>query len=66
MKNECAPSIRKNKYKHRQTSRWRDGVVANLLKKGDKNNPGNYKVICKLPNDRIVGVLVFGKVRKVG
>ncbi|CAB1107046.1 unnamed protein product [Ectocarpus sp. CCAP 1310/34] len=54
-KNECTPS------------RWREGVVVNLFKKGDKTDPGNYrgitllntvgKVFCKLLNDRIVGVL---------
>ena len=54
-KNEYAPS------------RWREGVVVNLFKKGDKTDPGNYrgitllntvgKVFCKLLNDRIVGVL---------
>ncbi|CAB1099521.1 unnamed protein product [Ectocarpus sp. CCAP 1310/34] len=55
-KNECTPR-----------SRWREGVFVNLLKKGDKTEPGNYRgvtllntvgrVFCKLLNDRIVGVL---------
>ncbi|CAB1098295.1 unnamed protein product [Ectocarpus sp. CCAP 1310/34] len=54
----------KNEY---TPSRWREGVVVNLFKKGDKTDPGNYrgitllntvgKVFCKLLNDRIVGVL---------
>ncbi|CAB1096931.1 unnamed protein product [Ectocarpus sp. CCAP 1310/34] len=54
----------KNEY---TPSRWREGVVVNLFKKGDKTVPGNYrgitllntvgKVFCKLLNDRIVGVL---------
>ena len=54
----------KNEYTPR---RWREGVVVNLFKKGDKTGPGNYrgitllntvgKVFCKLLNDRIVGVL---------
>ncbi|CAB1099598.1 unnamed protein product [Ectocarpus sp. CCAP 1310/34] len=47
--------------------KWREGVVVNLFKKGDKTDPGNCrgitllttvgKVFCKLLNDRIVGVL---------
>ncbi|CAB1106679.1 unnamed protein product [Ectocarpus sp. CCAP 1310/34] len=47
--------------------RWREGVVVNLFKKGDRTDPGIYrgitllntvrKVFCKLVNDRIVGVL---------
>ncbi|CAB1097417.1 unnamed protein product [Ectocarpus sp. CCAP 1310/34] len=54
----------KNEY---TPSRWREGVVVNLFKKGDNTDPGNYrgitllntvgKVFCKLLNDRIVGVL---------
>ncbi|CAB1110533.1 unnamed protein product [Ectocarpus sp. CCAP 1310/34] len=55
-------------WRHEYTpTRWREGVVVNLFKKGDKTDPGNYrgitllntvgKVFCKLLNDRIVGVL---------
>ncbi|CAB1107530.1 unnamed protein product [Ectocarpus sp. CCAP 1310/34] len=54
----------KNEY---TPTRWREGVVVNLRKKGDKTDPGNYRgitllntvgnVFCKLLNDRIVGVL---------
>ena len=32
--------IRKNEYAPR---RWREGVVVNLSKKGDKADPGNYR-----------------------
>ena len=48
-------------------SRWREGVVVNILKKGDKAKPGIYrgntllntigKLYCKLLNDRIVSML---------
>ena len=51
--------IWKNEYAPR---RWR-GVLANLLKKGDKADPGNYgwitllspvgKTFCKILNDRM-------------
>ncbi|CAB1114219.1 unnamed protein product [Ectocarpus sp. CCAP 1310/34] len=54
----------KNEYAPR---RWREGVVVNLLKKGDKTDPGKYrritllniveKVFCKLLYHRIVGAL---------
>ena len=43
--------------------RWREGVVVNLFKKGDKADPGNYrritllntvgKTFCKILNDRM-------------
>ena len=31
--------IWQNEYAHK---RWREGVVVNLLKEGDKADPGNY------------------------
>ena len=43
---------------------WREGLIVNLLKKGDKEEPGNYrgitllsvvgKVFCKILNNRLV------------
>ena len=43
---------------------WREGLIVNLFKKGDKEDPGNYrgmtllsvvgKVFCKILNDRLV------------
>ena len=43
---------------------WREGLIVNLFKKGDKEDPGNYrgitllsvvgKVFCKMLNDRLV------------
>ena len=30
--------------------RWREGVVVNLFKKGDKTDPGNYRGITLLSN----------------
>ena len=32
--------------------RWREGVVVNLIKKGDKANPGNYRGITLLSTVR--------------
>ena len=32
--------VGKNEYAAR---RWREGVVVNLFKKGDKTDPGNYR-----------------------
>ena len=47
--------------------RWREGVVVNLFKKGDKAEPGNYrgitllstvgKIFCRILNDRIGKIL---------
>ena len=52
-------------------SRWREGLIVNLFKKGDKEEPGNYrgitllsvvgKVFCKVVNDRVVKFLEHGK-----
>ena len=52
--------IWKNEY---APKRWREGVVVNLFKKGDKADPGNYrgitllstvgKTFCKILNDRM-------------
>ena len=52
--------IWKNEYIHK---RWREGVVVNLFKKGDKADPGNYrgiallstvgKIFCRILNDRV-------------
>ena len=43
--------------------KWREGLIVNLFKKGDKEDPGNYrgitllsvvgKVFCKIVNDRL-------------
>ena len=43
---------------------WREGLIVNLFKKGDKEDPGNYrgitllsvvgKVLCKVLNNRLV------------
>ena len=43
---------------------WREGLIVNLFKKGDKEDPGNYrgitllsvagKVFCKVLNNRLV------------
>ena len=51
----------KNEY---TPKRWREGVVVNLFKKGDKADPGNYrglttllstvgKTFCDILNDRV-------------
>ena len=47
--------------------RWREGVVVNLFKKGDRTDPGSYrgitllstvgKTLCKMLNDRVGTVL---------
>ena len=55
---------------HEETvpKQWREGLIVNLFKKGDKEDPGNYrgitgvlsvvdKVFCKVINNRLV---VFG------
>ena len=46
---------------------WREGLIVSLFKKGDKEDPGNYrgitllivvgKVFCKILNDRLVQYL---------
>ena len=46
---------------------WREGLIVNLFKKGDKEEPGNYrgitllsvvgKVFCKILNNRLVECL---------
>ena len=54
--------------------KWCEGLIVNLFKKGDKEDPGNYrginllsvvgKVFCKIVNDRLVqrgGVLHEGQ-----
>ena len=43
---------------------WREGLIVNLFKKGDKEDPGNYrgitllsvvgKLFCKVLNNRLV------------
>ena len=50
---------------------WREGLIVNLFKKGDKEDPGNYrgitllsvvgKVFCKILNDRLVKHLDEGQ-----
>ena len=45
-------------------SKWREGLIVNLFKKGDTEDPGNYrgitllsvvgKVFCKIINNRLV------------
>ena len=52
-------------------SQWREGLIVSLFKKGDKEDPGNYrgitllsvvgKVFCKVLNDRLVKHLDKGK-----
>ena len=47
--------------------KWREGLIVSLFKKGDKEDPGNYrgitllsvvgKVFCKIVNDRLVQYL---------
>ena len=54
-KEECVPM------------KWREGLIVSLFKKGDKEDPGNYrgitllsvvgKVFCKILNDRLVQYL---------
>ena len=46
---------------------WREGLIVNIFKKGDREDPANYrgntllsvagKVFCKIPNNRLVQVL---------
>ena len=48
---------------------WREGLIVNLFKKGDREDPGNYrgitllsvvgKVFCKVLNNRLVGQAGF-------
>ena len=50
---------------------WREGLIVNLFKKGDKEDPGNYrgitllsvvgKVFCKIQNNRLVERLDRGE-----
>ena len=50
---------------------WREGLIVNLYKKGDKEDPGNYrgitllsvvgKVFCKILDDRLVQHLDEGQ-----
>ena len=47
--------------------KWREGLIVSLFKKGDKEDPGNYrgitllsvvgKVFCKILNDRLIQYL---------
>ena len=55
---------------------WREGLIVNLFKKGDKEDPWNYrgitllsvvgKVFCKVLNDRLVKHLDKGKALREG
>ena len=55
---------------------WREGLIVNIFKKGDKEDPGNYrgitllsvvgKVFCKVLNDRLVKYLDNGQVLHEG
>ena len=57
---------------HEETvpKQWREGLIVNLFKKGDKEDPGNYrgitllsvvgKVFCKVINNRLVQYLDCG------
>ena len=56
--------------------KWREGLIVNLFKKGDREDPGNYrgitllsvvgKVFCKIVNDRLVRHLESGGVLHEG
>ena len=56
--------------------KWREGLIVNLFRKGDKEDPGNYrgitllsvvgKVFCKIVNDRLVRHLESGGVLHEG
>ena len=56
--------------------KWREGLIVNLFKKGDKEDPGNYrgitllsvvgKVFCKIVSDRLVWHLESGGVLHEG
>ena len=56
--------------------KWREGLIVNLFKKADKEDPGNYrgitllsvvgKVFCKIVNDRLVRHLESGGVLHEG
>ena len=51
-------------YEESVPPQWREGLIVNLFKKGDKEDPGNYrgitllsvvgKDICKVLNERLV------------
>ena len=53
---------------------WSDGLIVNIFKKGDRENPGNYsgltllsvvgKVFCKILNNRYIGA-VFRERRSI-
>ena len=54
---------------------WREGLIVNLFKKGDREQPGNYrritlsivgKVFCKILNNRMVQRLDKGGVLHEG
>ena len=55
---------------------WREGLIVNLFKKGDTEDPGNYrgitllsvvgKVFCKVLNERLVKYLDSGQVLQEG
>ena len=55
---------------------WREGLIVNLFKKGDKEDPGNYrgitllnvvgKVFCKVLNEMLVTYLDRGQVLHEG
>ena len=57
---------------HEETipKQWREGLIVNLFKKGDKEDPGNYrgitllsvvgKVFCKVIKNRLVQYLDCG------
>ena len=52
---------------------WREGLIVNLFKRGDKEDPGNYrgitllsvvgKVFCKVLNERLVTYLDRGQMK---
>ena len=56
--------------------KWREGLIVKLFRKGDKEDPGNYrgitllsvvgKVFCKIVNDRLVRHLESGGVLHEG
>ena len=53
---------------------WRDGLIVNIFKKGDREDPGNYrgitllsvlgKVFCNILNNRLVQCLDKGALHK--
>ena len=40
---------------------WREGLIANLFKKGDREDPGNYRALLS-----VVGKVVFVKCLTIG